>query len=156
LNARVKGLVYAAYGLRGISLRRNVAHNNVLRLDAEVKKAEAMLKEPLGPADKKEVQKMVDRFKAQREDFKKDGPNFENALSYQFGFYKRQVEEVALKSNSQALLEQVARVGEDFKGQGSYHEEMRECFGFVERDIKLALGGKAGEIRRANMEIPLK
>ena len=156
LNARVKGLVYAAYGLRGTSLRRNVAHNNLLRLDAEVKKAEAMLKEPLGPADKKEVQKMVDRFKAQREDFKKDGPDFENALSYQFGFYKRQMEEIALKTNSQALWEQVEKVGEDFKGQTGYHEEMRKCFGFVERHIKLALGGKSGEIKRSDIEIPLK
>ena len=156
LNARVKGLVYAAYGLRGISLRRNVAHNNVVRVEAEIKKVEAILKEPLSPADQKEWKQVLDKFKLQREDFKKDGPDFENALNYQFGFYKRQVEEVALKSNRQTLLEQLERVGLDFKGRDSYHEEMRQCFGYVERDIKLALGGKAREIKRAGIEIPLK
>jgi hypothetical protein len=48
------------------------------------------------------------------------------------------------------------RVGQDFKGQDSYHEEMRQCFGYVERDIKLALSGQAKEIKRANIEIHLK
>jgi formylglycine-generating enzyme required for sulfatase activity len=156
LNARIKGLVYAAYGLRGISLRRNVAYNNVARVEAEIKKVEAILKGPLSPADQKEWKQVLDKFKKQREEFQKDGPDFENALNYQFGFYRRQVEEVALKSTRQTLLEQVDRVGQDFKGQDSYHEEMRQCFGYVERDIKLALSGKAGEIQRANIEIRLK
>jgi len=156
LNARVKGLVYAAYGLKGISLRRNVAFSNAARVEAEIKKIEALMKEPLGAADQKELKQVLDKFKKQREDFKKDGPDFENALGHQFGFYKRQVEEVALKSNRQTLLEQLEKVGQDFKGQDSYHEEMRQCFGYVERDIKLALGGKVREIKRDNLEIPMR
>ena len=156
LNARIKGLVYAAYGLRGISLRRNVAFNNAARIDAEIKKVDEILKTPLSSADRKEMQAVKDKFKKQKNDFAKDGPEFENALNYQFGFYKREVEDVVLKSNQQTLLEELDRLNTDFKGQDSYHEEMRQCFAYVARDIKLALGGKAREITRANLEIPLR
>jgi len=156
LNARIKGLVYAAYGLRGISLRRNVAFNNAARIDAEIKKVEEILKGPLSSADRKEMQAVMDKFKKQKNDFGKDGPEFENALNHQFGFYKREVEDLALKSGQQTVLEELDRLDSDFKGQDSYHEEIRQCLAFVTRDIKLALSGKAREIQRSKIEIPIK
>jgi hypothetical protein len=156
LNDRVQGLIYAAYDLRNISLRRNVAYNNISRAAAEIKKIEAELKKPLSPADRKEWKQEMDKLKKRYEAFKKDGQDFEKALNYQFGLYRGQVEEAALKFNRQTLLEQMGRVGQDFKGQDSYNEKMRLCLGYVERDLMLALSGKAREIKRTNHEIFLK
>ena len=153
LNAQIKSMLNSAYGIREISLRRNVTKNRIDILEAQMSQAEAAIKQVTSAADKKEFQKILADFTKTRDELKKLLPAFEEALKNQFGYYKQLMDEAALKADRKVLAEQLERVGRDIKGQDIYHEGMRKCFGFVSNHLKLALQNRSKDIKRSDLEM---
>jgi hypothetical protein len=153
LNAQIKSMLNSAYGIREISLRRNVTQNRIDILEAQMSQVEAALKQVASPADKKEYQKMLDDFKKTREGLKKLLPVFEEALKNQFAYYKQLMDDAAMKADRRALAEQLDLVGRDIKCQDIYHEGLRKCFGFMGNHLKLALNNRSKDIKRSDLEM---
>ena len=154
IKAQLRGLVYAAYGIRNTSVRRQVALNNIEILDTQIKQATlTMNKLPNGP-DKNEFKKAIGELQQQLAAQQKVVPAFDLALKNQFAYYRVLVEDIAA-FESTVVSEQMAFVKQDIKGQDVHAEEMRKCLANVERDLKRARSGQSAKIKLSDLTISI-
>ncbi len=154
IRAHVRSLIYAAYGIYGTSIRRNVAVDYVGTLDAVLFLVNSRLKDmPEGP-QKKTYAKMVENTKLRQDEFRQEVPGYEKSLDAQFMYYKALLEK-SRDFDPKILNEQLDFVENDIKGDDYHAKNMRTCAAYIRRDLRRVQSGSMKQVKLSELTVPL-
>jgi hypothetical protein len=167
-QALFNSVLYAAYGLRDTSLRRNrnfslilLEQSNIIGFNKEL----TSLKEAALQTDNKEeitdINKAIDDFNSQItvsqqkiEELKIIVDNFNVALDNQFAYYKSSLQYLA-ELDEQIVTDVLDMAIQQFAGSDSYSRTMTNAIKETQRDIQFFWNEEAAKVLLENVALPL-
>jgi hypothetical protein len=156
VQAQWRSLLYVAYGIRDTSLRRNLALNNIRRLEADKRKLEKDLNsgKSFSSGDRAKAKELTETVNQGIAALRQEVADFEASLKNQFNYYKVLLQDISDYPKS-VVAAQGAAVKRETLGQDSHSKSMARCFELVTRDVRLMLEGRADRIKLEKVALPL-
>jgi hypothetical protein len=151
-----RSLLYVAYGIRDTSMRRNLAVNNIRRLQADKRKLETDLnsRSRSSSADRDKAADTIDKINDRIEVLRGDIADYEVSLKNQFNYYKVILQDIVAYPSS-VVVAQSSEVLKEISGDDSHSQSMARCYDLVARDVKLMFGGHPAQIKLENVALPI-
>jgi len=154
IRAHARSLLYAAYGIYGTSIRKNVAVDYVGTLEQVLVIVNLNAKKLPNGEEKKIYTQLAAGLKDKQQGFEKEVPGFEKSLNSQFSYYKALLEK-SLDFDQKTFNEQLDFVENDIKGDDYHAKNMRTCIAYVRRDLRRAQSGQMSKVKLGELIVPL-
>jgi formylglycine-generating enzyme required for sulfatase activity len=149
-----RAVLYAAYGIRDTSLRRNLAVNRIRLLGLDLEDAESALRAAANKAERARAREGADVVRQAVDDSREGLKQFQISLESQFAYFKSLLQDVS-RFDRETVARINAAVGREFQGDDSYSRTMRHAFEAAGRCVDLAMAGRVNSIKLDDVALPI-
>jgi hypothetical protein len=153
-QALYDSVLYAAYGIRDTSLRRNRVYSLIRHEQASLDNLNQNLESTRDPAAKAELGNQIAQSQQTIATLTTSFNDFAPALENQFAYYKSSLQFLA-EYDPKVLSNVVNNTAQGFKGPDSYSRTMTNALNITIRDIKLFLNNQAGQVTLETVALKL-